>query len=62
MSMLNARTTGKDWSFFRNESELLFWDNIPAEYQKEIDGIVKGVNKKKGEGTIDRKDVLAMNP
>lgn len=61
MSVLNARTTGKDWAFFRDESELMFWDNIPAEYQKEIDGIVKGVNKKKGEGAIDRKDVLAMN-
>lgn len=61
MLMLNARTTGKDWTFFRDESELMFWDNIPEEYQKEIDGIVKGVNKKKGEGTIDRKDVLAMN-
>lgn len=61
MSMLNARTTGKDWVFFRDESEMMFWDNIPEEYQREIDGIVKGVNKKKGEGTIDRKDVIAMN-
>jgi len=61
MSMLNEKTTGRTWDFFRNESERMFWKNIPAEFQKEIDGIVSGVNTKLGENKIDRKDIIAIN-
>jgi hypothetical protein len=61
MSMLNEKTTGRNWNFYRDESTLMFWDNIPEEYQKEIDGIVSGVNARKGDGTVDRKDLIAMN-
>ena len=61
MSMLNEKTTGRNWNFYRDESTLMFWDNIPEEYQKEIDGIVTGVNARKGDGTVDRKDLIAMN-
>jgi hypothetical protein len=61
MAMLNIKTTGRSWDFYRNESERMFWVNTPVEYQKEIDGIVSGVNAKLGEGKIDRKDVIAIN-
>ncbi len=61
MSLLNEKTTGKKWEFYREESTRMFWNNIPLEYRKEIDGIVKGVNAKSGEGKIDRKDIIAMN-
>lgn len=61
MAMLNKRTTGRDWEFYRNESERMFWPNIPEEYKLEIDGIVSGVNTKLGAGKIDRKDIIAMN-
>jgi hypothetical protein len=61
MANLNKNTTGKDWDFYRNVSERLFWINVPEEYRKEIDGIVSGVCAKSGEGIIDRKDVIAMN-
>jgi hypothetical protein len=61
MAMLNEKTTGRDWNFYRDESTRMFWENIPEEYQKEIDGIVSGVNARKGAGTIDRKDLVAMN-
>jgi hypothetical protein len=61
MAMLNEKTTGRDWNFYRDESTRMFWKNIPEEYQKEIDGIVSGVNARKGTGTIDRKDIIAMN-
>lgn len=61
MAVLNEKTTEKNWDFFRNESERLFWINIPDEYRKEIDGIVSGVNAKLGAGKIDRKDIIAMN-
>ncbi|MBA4323025.1 MAG: peptidase C45, partial [Odoribacter sp.] len=61
MVMLNEETTGKTWSFYRNESDRLFWQNTPGEYRMEIDGIVSGVNARLGEGKIDRKDIIAMN-
>lgn len=61
MAMLNEKTTGRDWNFYRDESTRMFWENIPEEYQKEIDGIVNGVNARKGAGTIDRQDLIAMN-
>jgi hypothetical protein len=61
MSVLNEKTTGKNWQFYREESDRLFWSKTPEEYQKEIDGIVAGVNARLGEGKIDRKDVVAMN-
>jgi hypothetical protein len=61
MAMLNEKSTGKNWDFYRNESARLFWPQIPDEYQKEIDGIVAGVNAKLGEIKIDRNDLVAMN-
>ncbi|MCJ7446533.1 MAG: phospholipase B family protein [Bacteroidales bacterium] len=61
MEMLNEKTTGKSWDFYRNESYKMFWPKIPAEYREEINGISAGVNAKLGEDTIDTKDVVAMN-
>ena len=61
MAILNEKTTGKNWEFYRSESERMFWINVPEEYRMEIDGIVSGVNAKLGEGKIDRKDIIAMN-
>jgi hypothetical protein len=61
MSVLNEKTTGRNWNFFRNESDRMFWKNIPEEYQKELDGIVSGVNARLGGDKFDRKDIVAMN-
>lgn len=61
MIMLNEKTTGKSWEFYRSESTKMFWNETPEEYQKEIDGIVTGVNNKLGAGKIDRSDIIAMN-
>lgn len=61
MTVLNEKTTGRNWKFFRDESERIFWPNIPDEYRNELNGIVSGVNAKLGAGKIDRKDILAMN-
>jgi hypothetical protein len=61
MAMLNEKTTGKDWDFYREESDRILWKTVPPEYQAEIDGIVAGVNSKSGHEVIDRKDIVAMN-
>jgi hypothetical protein len=61
ISLMDEKLSGKQWDFYREESFRLFWHQTPVEYQEEIDGIVKGVNAKLGEGKIDRKDVMAIN-
>lgn len=61
MSVLNRQATGRDWEFYRNESYRLLWKKVPEEYRAEMNGIVNGVNARLGEGTIDIKDVVAIN-
>jgi hypothetical protein len=61
MVMLFEKTTGRTWEFYRSESARLFWSETPVEYQKEIDGIVSGVNTRLGDAKIDRSDIVAMN-
>lgn len=61
MVMYYSNRTDKTWEFYRSESARMFWPKIPEEYQKEIDGIVRGVNDKTGTIKIDRYDIIAMN-
>jgi hypothetical protein len=61
LKVLNEKTTGKDWNFFRDESYRLFWSRIPEEYQLEMKGVASGVNSRLGQGSIDIKDVVALN-
>jgi hypothetical protein len=61
MAVYFEKSTGKNWEFYRNESIRMFWSKMPEEYQKEIDGIVSGVNTKLGIGKIDRADIVAIN-
>jgi hypothetical protein len=61
LSMLNNKTTGRDWDFYRNESYRLFWPNVPEEYRKEMEGIVTGANARLGNNTLDIKDIVAIN-
>jgi hypothetical protein len=61
MEMYYLNSTEKPWDFYRTESARLFWSKMPIEYQKEIDGIVLGVNKKFNASKIDRLDIVAMN-
>ena len=61
IKMYYTKATAKSWDFYRERSTSLFWQQIPSEYQKELDGIVSGANSKLGKGKIDRKDIIAMN-
>ncbi len=61
LEMLNMKTTGRNWDFYRNESYRLFWSKTPEEYQLEMTGIADGVNAKMGPGKIDVRDILAIN-
>jgi Phospholipase B len=61
MAMLNEKTTGKNWDFYRDESYRLLWPKVPFEYKEEIKGIIEGVNARLGENRIDVKDLVAIN-
>jgi hypothetical protein len=61
LTTLLEHDTKKNWDFYRTESIKLFWSKTPEEYQKEIDGIVSGVNARLGANKIDRPDLVAMN-
>ena len=49
----------KDWSFFREAAERLFWPKLEKEYQDEILGIVEGL-KARGYA-YDNIDITALN-
>jgi hypothetical protein len=51
--------TKHDWEFYRHASQEILWPKIDAEFQSEIDGIVKGA-KARGVNA-DRLDIVALN-
>ncbi|MCU0409430.1 MAG: phospholipase B family protein [Bacteroidales bacterium] len=61
MAVRNEKMTKRNWDFYRDEAYRLFWRKMPAEYQAEITAIAEGVNAKLGEGSIDVKDMMAIN-
>ena len=53
------KTTKRDWAFYRKASEDMLWKGVEPEYQREIDGIVAGLNAKGVKS--DRWDLVALN-
>ncbi|MFH0989224.1 MAG: C45 family peptidase [bacterium] len=51
--------TQKDWKFFRQAAEQLFWPKLEKEYQEEIQGIVEGLASRGY--TYDKIDITALN-
>ena len=51
--------TKRDWEFYRKASRDILWPKIDSEFQREIDGIVKGLND--GGVKVDRWDIVALN-
>ena len=51
--------TKRDWEFYRNASQEVLWSRIDSEFQREIDGIVKGLNDSGVK--VDRWDIVALN-
>ncbi len=52
-------STKKDWAFFREASERIFWPQIDREYQEEIQGIADGLVARGYK--YDKIDVTALN-
>ena len=36
-------STGKEWNFYRDAAEKMFWPKLTDEYKNEIEGISKGL-------------------
>jgi Phospholipase B len=53
------KSTKRDWNFYRQAAEQMLWPRIDSEYQREIDGIVSGLNAKGVHA--DRWDLVALN-
>src|SRR5256714_8137691 len=51
--------TKKDWNFYRKASQDILWAKIDDEFQRELDGIVKGLNDSGVKA--DRWDIVALN-
>jgi hypothetical protein len=53
------RTSRHDWNFYRQSAEKTLWTRTEPEYQREIDGVVAGLNARGVKA--DRWDLLALN-
>src|SRR5215471_6883003 len=51
--------TKRDWNFYRQASQDILWPRIDSEYQRELDGIVKGANDAGVQ--LDRWDIVGLN-
>ena len=51
--------TKRDWNFYRKASQDVLWPKIDSEYQRELDGIVKGAND--AGVKVDRWDIVGLN-
>ncbi|MGB8951426.1 MAG: C45 family peptidase [Candidatus Aminicenantales bacterium] len=55
------KSTGRDWNFFRQAAERMFWPKLDVEYQEEIEGIVEGLKSRLPDKNYDRIDITALN-
>jgi hypothetical protein len=51
--------TKKEWAFYREAADRMFWPKIDAEYREEIEGIVEGLHNRGM--SYDRADIVALN-
>jgi hypothetical protein len=55
------RATGRDWNFYREAAERMFWPKLENEYQEEIEGIVRGLQARFPDSKYDTSDITALN-
>ena len=53
------KSSKRDWNFYRQTAEQMLWPRVDSEYQREIDGIVAGLQAKGVQA--DRWDLVALN-
>jgi hypothetical protein len=53
------KSSKRDWNFYRKAAEEMLWVGIDPEYQREIDGIIRGISTRGMKA--DRWDLVALN-
>ena len=55
------KATKKDWAFYREAAERMFWPKLEPEYQAEIEGIAAGLKARLPDKNYDRIDITILN-
>jgi len=61
LSFYLEKATRRDWSFYREAAERMFWPRIDRPLQMEIEGIVEGLRARRPGLKYDRIDITALN-
>ncbi len=61
MAFYFPKAAGKDWAFFREAAERMFWPKMDQEYKDEVEGIAEGIKARRPELLYDRIDIAALN-
>jgi hypothetical protein len=55
------KATKRDWKFFRESAERMFWPKLEPEYKEEIEGIAEGLRARLPDKNYDKIDITALN-
>ena len=61
LSFYLEKATKRDWAFYREAAERMFWPKIERPLQMEIEGIAEGLRAKQPGLKYDRFDIAALN-
>ncbi|MDD8025838.1 MAG: C45 family autoproteolytic acyltransferase/hydrolase [Acidobacteriota bacterium] len=61
MAFYFPKAAGRDWAFFREAAERMFWPKLDQEYKDEIEGIAAGLRARRPDLAYDRIDITALN-
>ncbi len=61
MAFYFPKAAGKDWAFFRESAERMFWPKLEPDFQAEIEGIAEGLRARRPDLAYDRIDITALN-
>jgi hypothetical protein len=61
MAFYFPKAVGKDWAFFRQAAERMFWPKLDQEAKDEIEGIAEGLRARRPDLPYDKIDITALN-
>ena len=61
MAFYFPKSANRDWAFFREAADRMFWPKLPADLREEIEGIAEGVRARRPGLACDRTDITALN-
>jgi hypothetical protein len=54
-------STKRNWAFYREAAERMFWPKLDREYREEIEGIAEGLNARRPGKNYDKIDITIVN-